>query len=204
MKAAGVHIIYSIPELKVHAKVALLKLKKKGKPLYLGLFATGNLNEITAAFYTDHILLTANHAMLEELKTLFHFLEERKKPKDTGDIIFKQLLIAQFNLLHHFLNLVDNEIVNARKGLPSGITIKLNNLEEEILIAKLYEAGSAGVKIHLIVRGICRLIPSIKGPGENISVTRIVGRFLEHGRVFIFFNGGILCKTICINVIQHC
>ena len=188
MKSAGVHIIYSIPELKVHAKLALVKFKKDGTDKSLGLFSTGNFNETTAGFYTDHILLTANNNLLNEAESLFLFLKERKKPKAKDEIIFNNLLVAQFNLQNYFLALIENEMVNAGKGLPAGITIKLNNLEEEVLIAKLYDASRAGVKISLIVRGICRLIPGIVGMSENISVRRIVGRFLEHGRVFIFCN----------------
>ncbi len=188
MKSAGVKIIYSIPELKVHAKVALIKKKKDSRFIYLGLFATGNLNEITARFYTDHILLTANHDLLRELELLFLFLTEREKPNEKNEINFNHLLIAQFNLQQNFLNLIDNEIANTRKGLHAGIIIKLNNLEEEVLISRLYDASNAGVKINLIVRGICRLIPGIKGMSENISVKRIVDKYLEHGRVFIFQN----------------
>jgi polyphosphate kinase len=188
MKAAGIHIIYSIPLLKVHAKVGLIKMRKNGKKVSLGLLATGNFNEITAGFYTDHILLTANKNMLAELESLFRFLKNHKKPRNENEIIFHHLLIARFNLQKHFLALVENEIANARKGLPAGIIIKLNNLEEEVMISKLYEASCAGVKINLLVRSICRLRPGIKGMSENITVRRIVGRFLEHGRVFIFCN----------------
>ena len=97
-------------------------------------------------------------------------------------------MVAQFNLQSKFLSLIDNEIANAQKGLSSGITIKINNLEEETLINKLYEASNAGVKINLIVRSICRLKPGIKGMSENIAIRRIVDRYLEHGRVFIFNN----------------
>ena len=188
MKSAGVNIIYSIPELKVHAKLALLKLKKGGHSISLGMFSTGNFNEITAGFYTDHILLTANIHLCQESESLFLFLKERKKPKIKDEIIFRHLLVAQFNLQACFLSLIDNEITNSRKGLPAGITIKLNNLEEEVLIAKLYDASRAGVPVKVIVRGICRLIPGIHGISENISIRRIVGRFLEHGRIFIFCN----------------
>ncbi|GAB2836696.1 polyphosphate kinase [Ferruginibacter profundus] len=188
MKGAGVKIIYSIPKLKVHAKVALVKKKDNGRLAYIGLLATGNLNETTARFYTDHILLTANGNMLRELELLFIFLSQRKKTDDVDKIKFQHLLVAQFNLQKKFLSLIDNEISNAQKGLPAGITIKLNNLEEEVLINKLYEASSAGVKINLIVRSICRIVPGIKNMSANIAVRRIVDRYLEHGRVFIFNN----------------
>jgi polyphosphate kinase len=190
MKSAGIRIIYSIPGLKVHAKLALIKLKKAGKMILLGMLSTGNLNEATAGFYTDHILLTANPSLLEETESLFLFLRKRSKPKTGREMHFRHILVAQFNLHKGFLRLIEKEIANCRRGLAAGITIKVNNLEEDLLITKLYEASKAGVKINLIVRSICRLVPGVKGMSENISVKRIVGRFLEHGRVFIFCNGG--------------
>lgn len=190
MKAAGVKIIYSIPQLKVHAKVALAKKREAGRLCYYGLLATGNLNESTARFYTDHILLTSNGQLLSELEMLFIFLSKRRKPKAEDHISFKHLLVAQFNLQQQFIGLIEQEIINARNGLPARITIKLNNLEEEVLINKLYEASNAGVQVNLIVRSICRIIPCIKGMSENITVKRIVDRYLEHGRIFIFHNNG--------------
>jgi len=190
MKDAGVDIIYSVTALKVHAKVALVKRRIGNRMRYAGLFATGNFNESTAAFYTDHILMTANKEMLREVELLFIFLAKRVKPSSPDQIKFHHLLVAQFNLQQVFLNLIDREIEHARQGKPSGITIKMNNLEEKVLINKLYEASSAGVKIDMIVRSICRLIPGVAGMSENIKVTRIVDRYLEHGRVFIFNNLG--------------
>ena len=191
MKTAGVKIIYSNKELKVHAKVALVKRTVRNQSHYLGLLATGNLNESTARFYTDHILLTANQAMLAELKQLFGFLSKKKKKPQLEDAInFEYLLVAQFNLQQKFIALIDREISNAKKGLPCGIVIKMNNLEERVLISKLYEASAAGVKIQLIVRSVCCLIPGIEGQSENITVKRIVDRYLEHGRIFLFHNNG--------------
>jgi polyphosphate kinase len=190
MKEVGVDIIYSVTALKVHAKVALVKRQTGNRMRYSGLFATGNFNESTAAFYTDHILMTANKEMLREVELLFIFLAKRVKPTSADLIKFKHLLVAQFNLQQVFLNLIDREIEHAKQGKPSGITIKMNNLEEKVLINKLYEAAAAGVKIEMIVRSICRLIPGVKGMSENIKVTRIVDRYLEHGRAFIFHNLG--------------
>jgi len=189
MKSAGVKIVYSVNSLKVHAKLALVKRKNQELP-FLGLLATGNLNESTARFYTDHILLTAFQPMLAEAEKLFGFLSKKKKPEKTDLIDFRHLLVAQFNLQAKFIQLIDTEIQNAQNGLSSGITIKLNNLEEEILINKLYEASNAGVKVNLIVRSICRLVPGVTGQSENILVKRIVDRYLEHGRIFIFHNNG--------------
>ncbi|WP_052495980.1 polyphosphate kinase 1 [Pedobacter lusitanus] len=191
MKASGVKIIYSNKELKVHAKVALVKRKIRDQSEYLGLLATGNLNESTARFYTDHILLTANQVMLAELEQLFGFLrKKKKKPLQEDAINFEHLLVAQFNLQAKFIALIDQEIANARQGLPAGMVIKMNNLEERVLISKLYEASNAGVKIQLIIRSVCCLIPGIEGQSENIIVKRIVDRYLEHGRVFLFHNNG--------------
>lgn len=191
MKAAGVKIIYSSIDLKVHAKVALVKRRHADETQYLGLLATGNLNESTAKFYTDHILLTAHQQMLLELESLFDFLsKKKKKPALEDNISFEHLLVAQFNLQQMFLALIQREIDHAAEGKSSGITIKMNNLEEQKLISKLYEASQAGVKVQLIVRGICCLIPGVKGLSENITVRRIVDRFLEHGRIFIFDNNG--------------
>lgn len=188
MKAAGVKIIYSIPGLKVHAKVALIKRIEEGRGNYYGIFATGNFNENTARFYTDHILITAHKDMLRELELLFIFLSKRRKPETADNFLLQHLLIAQFNLQSEFLLLIGREMEHAQKGLPASITIKLNNLEEEVLIEKLYEASQAGVKIELVIRGICRLKPGVAGLSEHITVRRIVDRYLEHGRIFIFHN----------------
>ncbi|MCF0063620.1 polyphosphate kinase 1 [Dyadobacter chenwenxiniae] len=189
MKSAGVKIVHSVNALKVHAKLALVKRRHAEHP-YLGLFATGNLNEGTARFYTDHILLTAHQPMLMEAETLFRFLSKKKKPDSSDIIAFKHLLVAQFNLQAKFLQLIDREIEHARNGRTAGITIKLNNLEEEVLVNKLYEASQAGIPVRLIVRSVCRIVPGLQGQSENIVVKRIVDRFLEHGRVFIFHNNG--------------
>lgn len=186
MKAAGIKIIYSIPSLKVHAKIALVSRKDSTS---LGILATGNFNEVTASIYTDHVLLTSNPALLLEMEELFLFLEKRRKPLK-GEIKFKHLLVAQFNLKRRFAEMIEREIQHATNGHQAGITIKLNNLEEEGLISLLYKASQAGVGITLIVRGICRLIPGIAGLSENITVTRIVDRYLEHGRIFVFSNDG--------------
>lgn len=190
MKEAGVKIIYSIPTLKVHAKIGLVKKNVAGRVHYAGLLATGNLNENTARLYTDHILLTGQHDLMRELELLFIFLSKRKDPRKTEKIAFQHLLVAQFNLRERFIALIDREIAYARQGAPAHITIKMNNLEEEVLIGKLYEAAQAGVRIQLLVRGICCCIPGVSGLSENISIKRIVDRYLEHGRVFIFHNNG--------------
>lgn len=190
MKNAGVQIIYSVTALKVHAKVALVKTRNGDRISYSGLLATGNFNEGTARFYTDHILLTTNPDILREVELLFIFLAKREKPSPKTQIDFKHLLVAGFNLQTNFLSLIDREIAFAKQGLPASIIIKMNNLEERVMIHKLYEASQAGVNIQLIIRGICCLVPGVAGLSENISIKRIVDRYLEHGRVFIFNNNG--------------
>ncbi|MEO6630561.1 MAG: polyphosphate kinase 1 [Mucilaginibacter sp.] len=190
MKDAGVKIVYSINALKVHAKIAVVKTLKNGRMGYSGLLATGNFNEATARFYTDHILFTCNRDLLREMELVFMFLSKRERPADEKQIEFKYLLVAQFNLQARFMELIDREITLAKAGRPASIILKMNNLEERVLIDKLYEASQVGVKIQLIVRSICCLIPGIKGMSENISIRRIVDRYLEHGRVFIFNNDG--------------
>jgi polyphosphate kinase len=190
MKDAGIKIIYSDNALKVHAKIALVKRKIDGNTHYSGLLSTGNLNESTARFYTDHILLTTHQEMLMEIELLFQFLSKKKKSQEDTSVPFHHLLVAQFNLQSRFIALIDREIEHARAGRPAAITIKLNNLEEEVMISKLYEASNAGVKIELIVRSICRLKPGIEGQSEHIRIRRIVDTYLEHGRVYLFHNNG--------------
>lgn len=191
LKEAGAQVIYSSIKYKVHAKVALVKRKTNLETQFFGLLSTGNLNETTAKFYTDHVLLTASYSLLKELESLFSFLALPKKTLNVKkDILFNELLVAQFNLQDKFLNLIDQEIHFAALGLPAAITIKMNNLEEQVLITRLYEASNAGVRINLIIRGICCLVPGISGQSENIRILRIVDRFLEHGRIFMFHNNG--------------
>ncbi|MGL1888428.1 MAG: polyphosphate kinase 1 [Reichenbachiella sp.] len=186
MQKAGVKIIYSIPGLKVHAKVALVKQKtESGAIKNYCFFGTGNLNEQTASIYADHGLLTCDKDMGEELDSLFKFLYRRKQPNE-----FKNLLVSQFNIIEGYSGLIDREVENVKQGKKGHIIIKLNNLEERGMIDKLYEASRAGVKIEMIVRSICCLIPGVVGMSENITVRRIVGRYLEHGRVFWFSNNG--------------
>lgn len=186
MQNAGIKIIYSIPKIKVHSKIALVtKRKQAGKKMY-ALLSTGNFNELTANFYTDHTLLTCNPAINTELQSLFQFLQKRERPTDTLDLKFNTLLVSHFNLTEQFEKLIDNEIKKAKKNKPALIRIKLNNLEEPRMIELLYKASQAGVQVKLIVRSICSLIPKYPGISDNIEVKRIVDRHLEHSRIFIF------------------
>lgn len=184
MKEAGVEIIYSLPGLKVHAKVALIiRHQADGQEKRYAYMGTGNFNENTARIYTDHGLLTCHPKLTKELGKVFDYLCGHKKA-----LHFKRLLVSQFNLQAKFLELIDREIAYAANGLPASIIIKLNNLEDEKMIDKLYEAGRAGVHISLIIRGICCLVPGVKGLSENIRVIRLVDKYLEHARVFVFGN----------------
>ncbi len=191
MKAAGIRIINSIPGLKVHAKVALVKRWEKDAWQYYSFMATGNLNEVTGRFYSDHVLFTCNRDLSSELELLFTYLQSRKQPAEYGNISFRHLLVSQFNMMKKFGALIDREIAHAKKGRPASIIIKVNNLQEKAMISKLYAASEAGVKVQLLVRSICCLAPGVEGQSENIEVRRIVDRYLEHARVFVFHNNGL-------------
>jgi polyphosphate kinase len=190
MKAAGVRIVNSIPGLKVHAKIALVKRYEEGKMQHYSLLATGNFNESTARFYTDHVFFTIEKMFSDDLQQLFFYLESGLQPEQFGKIKFNRLLVSQFNMVKRFRKMIEREIENARAGLPSQIIIKVNNLQEREMIEELYEASNAGVKIQLIVRSICCVAPGVQGQSENISIHRIVDRYLEHARVFLFYNNG--------------
>jgi polyphosphate kinase len=190
LKKAGVKIVYSIPGLKVHAKTALVRRREGLGWKYYGLLSTGNFNESTARFYTDEVLMTAHTGITSELHMLFTYLQNREPSKNYPFVQFNHLLVAQFNLLPRFIELIEREMEHARQGHEAKIIIKLNNLQEQALIGKLYEASQAGVQIQMIVRSICCLIPGVKGMSENITVTRLVDRYLEHSRLFLFFNNG--------------
>ncbi|MBK8141500.1 MAG: polyphosphate kinase 1 [Chitinophagaceae bacterium] len=190
MKAAGIKIINSIPRLKVHAKVALVKRWENEQWKDYSFMATGNFNEATGRFYTDHVFFTTNPEFGKELDMLFTYLQSRTQPVLYGKISFNHLLVSQFNMVKRFNKLIDREIKNALKGKPASIIIKLNNLQERDMISRLYEASQAGVKVQLLVRSICCLAAGVEGQSENITVHRIVDRYLEHARVFVFHNDG--------------
>jgi len=186
MKEAGVKLIYSIPGIKVHSKIALVKKQNKEKIIRYSVLSTGNFNETTAKVYTDHVLLTTNETIGNELQRLFKFLGERRLPVSASELKFKKLLVSQFNMIERFNQLIEEEIKKQNKGVPGLIRIKLNSLEEQGMINSLYHASREGVKIQLIIRGICCIIPSLEDLSENITVKRIVDRYLEHSRIFIF------------------
>jgi polyphosphate kinase len=190
MKTAGIRIINSIPGLKVHAKIALVRRIENKQWQNFSFMATGNFNEATGRFYTDHVLFTNNTEFSNELEMLFTYLQSRTEPVLYGKMAFNHLLVSQFNMIKRFNKLIDREIRNALNGRPASIIIKLNNLQERQMITRLYEASKAGVKVQLLVRSICCLAAGIPGQSENITVHRIVDRYLEHARIFVFHNDG--------------
>jgi len=186
LEAAGIKVQYSFPGLKVHSKLALVRREeKKGGKLYAFL-STGNFNEDTAKIYSDLGLFTADERLVSESARLFSFLETVKLPSQQ----FEHLLVGQFNLRPNLEKFIDQEIKNAQNGKEASITLKMNSLEDDEMIQRLYIADQAGVKVNLIIRGICSLVPGMKGYSDNIKAISIVDRFLEHARIFIFHNDG--------------
>jgi polyphosphate kinase len=185
MKSQGINVLYSFPGIKVHSKLALIKRTEGKKDKYYCYLATGNFNEKTAQLYADTGLFTSDTRLTKEVKMVFNHLRDTKiKPK------FNNLLVAQFNMRKTFIRLIDNEIEFAKEGKKARIILKMNSLEDKKMIQKLYDASNAGVKINLIIRGICCLIPGVAGLSKNIKVISIVDRYLEHSRIFIFHNNG--------------
>lgn len=185
MQAAGIKIIYSIPGLKVHAKVALIRrrgLNGEKIPSY-AYISTGNFNEKTATLYADCGLFTCRKEIVADLYNLFRTLQGKEDPK------FTTLLVARFNLIPELNRLIDREISLADEGKQGRIILKMNALQDPTMIDRLYEASEHGVQIDLIVRGICCLIPG-QSYSRNIRVTRIVDSFLEHARIWYFGNDG--------------
>jgi polyphosphate kinase len=169
----------------VHAKLCLITRNEKGEKINYAVVGTGNFNEATARIYSDHALLTANSKITQEVNKVFKFLENNYKTFN-----YKHLLVSPFFMRKRFLKLIEAEIENASAGKESYIYAKMNSLVDQDIIKKLYKASQAGVKIKLIVRGICSLIPGIKGISENIEAIGILDKYLEHSRIFIFSHGG--------------
>ncbi|MDA3945011.1 MAG: polyphosphate kinase 1 [Bacteroidetes bacterium] len=181
----GVKVIKTIPGLKVHSKLLLIRRKEEGKNVYYSNITTGNFNESTARVYADDSLFTADERIGVEVSKMFQLFEAPYAPPD-----FQELVISPSNMRKHFIKLLSAEISNAKAGKEASVILKLNSLVDEKLVAKLYQASNAGVKIQIICRGICVLIPGLPRKSENIEVISIVDRFLEHSRVYIFANGG--------------
>ena len=185
MEEAGVNVLYSFPGVKVHAKLCLIKRIENRKIKFYAYLATGNFNEKSSKIYSDFGFFTSDERLIKDIRKIFRFLSNHEKHQTT-----KHLLTAPHYLRSGFEALIENEITNAKNGLPSSIKIKINNLEDKKMIRKLYKASKAGVKIDMIVRGICCLKPGIINLSENIKVYSIVDRYLEHSRIYIFHNGG--------------
>lgn len=187
MKAAGIKIIYSIPGLKVHAKVAVILRKnaagKRCKQNYAYL-STGNFNEKTARIYSDMAMLTSNPAIIDDINQVFHVLEGHREGAS-----FHHLLVAQFNMIPELHYKINREIEHVKAGRKGRIILKMNGLHDQDMINALYNASGQGVEIDLIIRGICCLVPG-QPYSSNIKITRIVDMFLEHSRVWYFHNDG--------------
>ncbi len=185
LEKKGAKVLYSKPNIKVHTKLFLiLKKQPDGTSKTLVYVGTGNFNEKTAKLYCDHALLTADQRIGNEVLKVFEMLEEGTRPE------FEHLLVSPHVLRRKFIAFVDREIENAKAGKEAYMILKMNSLEDEKMITKLYEASMAGVKVQLIVRGICCMMPGVAAVSENIQSRSIVDRFLEHARVYIFANAG--------------
>jgi len=187
MKNAGINVIPSLPGLKVHAKAALVMMKpsnKDSRKRGIAFLSTGNFNEKTATLYADHGFFTANPDFIDEVNNLFNYLENPELK-----VSFKHFLVPKFNLKQEFRAKIEREIENVKQGKKGYLLFKMNSLEDKKMIDSLYEASMQGVKIDLIVRGICRIVPN-QPYSKNIKVIRIVDKYLEHARVFVFYNNG--------------
>ena len=182
---AGVHVIFSAPGLKIHAKLFLISRRENDEIVRYAHIGTGNFNEKTARIYTDYSLLTADARITNEVRRVFNFIENPYRP-----VSFEHLMVSPQNSRRMLYQLIDNEIANAQNGIAAGITLKVNNLVDKGLVDRLYTASSVGVQVNLLIRGMCSLIPNLEGISDNIKVISIVDRYLEHDRVYIFDNGG--------------
>ncbi|MCJ8165479.1 polyphosphate kinase 1 [Pontibacter sp. E15-1] len=185
LQKAGANVIFGAPDLKVHSKLGLITRNENGKLVNYAYLSTGNYNEDTSAIYADHALFTSDLRLTRDVEQVFNFFVDHQPDKE-----FKHLLMAPLNMRQQFVRMIDREIANAKKGLPARMILKMNALQDERMIEKLYTASQAGVEIELLVRGICCLVPGVPGVSENIRVRSIVDRYLEHARVYIFHNNG--------------
>lgn len=186
LERAGVAVHYSFPGVKVHSKLALVRRIEGKQARMYAYLATGNFHEDTVKVYSDFGLFTSDQRLVNEVVRVFSFLETMKAPSQP----FKHLLVGQFNLRSELERLIDFEIKQAKSGHKAEIILKINSLEDEHMIQRLYKASQAGVQIRMIVRGICCLVPGEPGLSENIQAVSIVDRYLEHARVFYFHHNG--------------
>ncbi|MEE4278989.1 MAG: polyphosphate kinase 1 [Halieaceae bacterium] len=182
---SGIEVIFGIPGLKVHSKLMLIQRREDGGERFYSHIGTGNFNEKTARLYTDFSLLTHNQELGAEVRDVFDFLRYTYRRQD-----YRHLLVSPHSSRPGLIAKIDREIEHARAGLRAAMTLKCNNLVDRELVMKLYEASDAGVEIRLIVRGMCSLQPGVKGISDNIQGISIVDRYLEHPRVYVFYNAG--------------
>lgn len=182
---SGINVIFGIPGLKVHSKLLLIERKEGLATRYYSHVGTGNFNEKTARVYTDFTLLTYDQNVGKDLFSVFDFLQYNYRRPD-----YRLLLVSPHSMRPGIVSLIDQEIANAQAGYRASMTLKCNNLVDKELVTKLYEASQAGVEIKLIVRGMCSLLPGVKDISENIEAISIVDRYLEHPRVYVFYNRG--------------
>ncbi|MGN6247154.1 MAG: polyphosphate kinase 1 [Ginsengibacter sp.] len=188
LEEAGVKVFMGLPNLKVHAKLCVIKKRANNRSLYYGFVSTGNLNERTSKLYADHCLLTSNPQIMADVNRVFTYLENPRNVHSLKNC--KKLFVSPLNTRSHFEVLIDKEIKNAKENKPASILLKLNSLSDEQLILKLYEAARAGVKIRMIIRGICCMYTENKKFKKKVKAISIVDEYLEHARVMIFHNGG--------------
>ncbi len=181
----GIEVIFGIPGLKVHSKLLLIERREDGQMRYYSHIGTGNFNEKTARLYTDFTLLTRDQNLGRDVDAVFDFLRYTYKQPD-----YRLLLVSPNGSRSGLLALIDKEIDNAKSGYRAAMTLKCNNLVDRELVLKLYEASEAGVEVRLIIRGMCSLLPGVEGISENILAISIVDRYLEHPRVYVFYNRG--------------
>ena len=185
LQEEGLRVIFGVSGLKVHSKLILIKEKQGRKRIQYAHIGTGNFHEGTARVYTDLSLFTTNPKITNEVEKVFEFFKDNYKRHT-----YRTLFVSPTNTRRNFLKLIDDEIKHVKSGKEGSIIIKINNLVDEEMIEKLYEASEAGVKIQLIIRGTCALVPNIKKLSDNIHAISIVDRLLEHSRIFVFGGGG--------------
>jgi len=183
LEEAGCHVIYGIPGMKIHSKITLIVRREEGRTRRYVHLSTGNYNEKTARVYTDLGYFTCNDDFARDVSDLFNVITGYSQPAR-----WKRVISSPYDLREYFFELIDKEIEYQKEHKNGFIFAKMNSLEDTKIVDKLYEASCAGVRIRLVVRGICVLIPGVPGLSENIKVKSIIGRFLEHSRIFMFNN----------------